>query len=82
MILDTNSELLLPYLLGYNSLLLPGFLETSSVAVGRVARPSLVRNNEEEWLGSARIVKWRRNRGTKNVVGRQTQPDVPQEKYA
>ena len=36
MILDTNSELLLPYLLGYNSLLLPGFLETSSVA----ARPS------------------------------------------
>ena len=36
MILDTNSELLLPYLLGYNSLLLPGFPETSSVAVGRV----------------------------------------------
>ena len=40
MILDTNSELLLPYLLGYNSLLLPGFLETSSVAVGRVRGPS------------------------------------------
>lgn len=39
---------------------------------GRVARPSLVRNNEEGWLGSARIAKWRRNRATKNVVGRQS----------
>ena len=41
---------------------------------GRVARrcrrvrPSVVRNNEEEWLGNARIAKWRGNRATKNVL--------------
>ena len=36
---------------------------------GRVARPPLVRNNEEEWLDGARIAKWRGKRATKKLCG-------------